>query len=204
MTAALAALTGFLAGSVPFGLLLTRLTGRVDPRTIGSGNVGATNVVRASGLGLGLATLLLDAAKGWLPAAAFAQAAGPSAGAIAGLAAVLGHCFSPWLRLRGGKGVATLLGVVGALAWPWGLLAFVVAWLATVGLLRFASVSSLVASWIAPLVAWRTGSGREALLALVAAALVVTLRHHSNLRRLVRGEEPRFGSRRGGSKAEGS
>ena len=190
-----AAATGFAAGSIPFGLLIARFSGRTDPRTAGSGNVGATNVARTGGLHLGLLTLLLDAAKGALPAWWFLSQGNETAGVAAGLAAVLGHCYSPWLRFHGGKGVATLLGVVGVLVWPAGLGLFAAIWVLLFALFRWASVASLAAAWAMPLLAW---FGQGSLLstgALAFAALVVTLRHHANLRRLFTGEEPRFGDK---------
>jgi len=190
--AAAAAVAGFAVGSIPFGLLIAKFSGRTDPRTAGSGNVGATNVARTGGLHLGLLTLLLDAGKGALPAWWFLNHGSETAGVVAGLAAVLGHCFSPWLRFRGGKGVATLLGIVGVLLWPTGLALFAATWVLLFAVLRWASVASLVAAWAMPLLAW---FGQDSLLlagSLAGAALVVTLRHRTNLRRLFRGEEPRF------------
>ncbi len=156
MTAGLlgAAALGFLLGSIPWGLILLRLAGGPDPRTVGSGNIGATNVVRAGGKALGAATLLLDAAKGSGAAWAFGATSLP--GAVAGGAAILGHCFTPWLRFRGGKGVATFIGCLGAVAWP-ALIAAAAVWLALAVVTRYSSLAALVASAATPPVLWWLG-----------------------------------------------
>lgn len=199
---AVPALVGFLAGSIPFGLLVAKLAGRTDPRSAGSGNVGATNVARTGGLHLGLLTLLLDAAKGAVPAWWFLGQGGEQAGLVAGVAAVLGHCFTPWLRFRGGKGVATLLGIVGVLAWPLGLIVFALTWLVLFASLRWASVASIVAAWTMPPLAWFALGSPWLTAGLALAAAVVTLRHHSNIRRLLRGDEPRFRDKKATSAEE--
>lgn len=191
----LGAAAGFLAGSIPFGLLLARAAGRTDPRLVGSGNVGATNVARTGGLHLGLLTLLLDAAKGALPSAFVLHHHGAVPAAATGFAAVLGHCFSPWLRLRGGKGVATLLGVVGALAWPWGLLTFAAVWIVLMATLRWASVASLAAAGLMPVAVWLSGGPPVFIAVFAATTLVVLFQHRGNIRRLAAGTEPRFGGR---------
>lgn len=190
----LAAVVGFVAGSIPFGLLMAKLAGSRDPRSAGSGNVGATNVARTGGLHLGLLTLIFDAAKAAIPAWLFLGQGGELAGACAGLAALLGHCFSPWLRFRGGKGVATLLGMVGVLVWPTGLLLFAAVFLLLFVALRWVSVASIAATWAMPLLAWFHSGSTLLAGVLGVAAIVVTLRHASNLRRLFAGEEPRFGA----------
>jgi glycerol-3-phosphate acyltransferase PlsY len=184
--------TGYLLGSVPFGLLVSKLAGSTDPRTVGSGNIGATNVTRAGGRGLGVATLALDALKGALPALAFARVS-LLAGALAGLAAIAGHCFPAWLRFRGGKGVATFLGVGAALCWP-AALVFAAAYAATAAAVRIASVASLAATWASCVTALLLGP-QEVAAALLLAALVITWRHRGNLARLRRGEETRMGAR---------
>lgn len=192
---AAAAGAGYVAGSVPFGLLLLRLAGGPDPRRVGSGNIGATNVTRAGGRMLGALTLALDVAKAALPVGV-ATRLGPGPAAACAAGAVMGHCFPVWLRFSGGKGVATLLGASAALAWPVAALAFLGAWGAMLLASRIVSVSSLAASWTAPVAAGLAGAGAPAVGALCVGAALVTFRHRANLRRLRRGEEPRVGSRR--------
>jgi glycerol-3-phosphate acyltransferase PlsY len=188
-------LIGYLVGSVPFGLLLTRLGGAGDIRAIGSGNIGATNVLRTGRKGLALATLLLDILKGLLPAWLGYRWYGPDVAVLAGLGAVVGHCFPVWLWFRGGKGVATAAGVMLALT-PIvtlaALLVFALAFAAT----RIVSVASLAAAVAAPVVAWRLGHAQAAELYLAIAALV-WVKHAGNIRRLLRGKERRltFGRR---------
>ncbi len=200
----LTALIAYLIGATPFGLLLARLAGHGDIRKIGSGNIGATNVLRTGNKGLAALTLLLDAGKGWA-SAAIAGIWGPDTAVVAGLFAVLGHMFPVWLRFRGGKGVATVLGVIAALAWPIAL-ASALLWLATAALFRFSSLASMVSVVAAPpllagmlslqrdgaLPYWLPGEPQHIELFAVLAALVL-LRHHANIRRLVTGQEPRIG-----------
>ncbi|MFO1128051.1 MAG: glycerol-3-phosphate 1-O-acyltransferase PlsY [Rhodospirillales bacterium] len=192
-----AAVVGYLAGSIPFGLLLTRLAGLGDIRRVGSGNIGATNVLRTGNKGLALATLILDGLKGALPVLLFTGDAGASAWApmIAGLAAVIGHNFPVWLRFRGGKGVATTLGVLTALAWPVGLAAAAV-WLAAARLFRYSSLAALVALSSAPFWMLWFADGRRAMLAAVLAVIAV-IRHVDNIRRLAAGEESKIGGKPG-------
>ena len=192
---AAAVVLGFLSGSVPVGLVLLRLSGGPDPRSVGSRNIGATNVTRAGGRGLGAATLILDMAKAFAPAIAFGVL-GPLPAALAGGAAIVGHCFTPWLGFQGGKGVSCLLGAALALAWPFGPLVFVAVWGLGALLTRIVSVASLAATWATLAVTWWTGEPVSAVLALAVGALVVTLRHRTNLRRLVQGREPRLPRRR--------
>jgi acyl phosphate:glycerol-3-phosphate acyltransferase len=192
LTLVVALLLGYLVGSVPFGLLLTRAAGLGDIRSIGSGNIGATNVLRTGRKELAAATLLLDAAKGALPVLLAARFLGPLAALAAGFAALVGHVAPVWLRFRGGKGVATGLGVLLAAAWPVGLFAVVV-WIAVAAVVRFSSLSALAAFAAAPVLAGLLGQTRIAVLALALAA-VVFLRHHENIRRLLAGTEPRIGA----------
>lgn len=189
-----AALAGYLAGSVPFGLLLTRLAGLGDIRRVGSGNIGATNVLRTGHKGLAALTLLLDAAKGAAVVLLMARWGEPFA-LIAALFAVIGHDFPLWLRFRGGKGVATTLGVLAALAWPVGLLASAV-WLAVAVLFRYSSLAALAAFAVSPLLMLWWAGMPAAIVALLLAFLGIA-RHHANIRRLWRGEEPRIGGGRG-------
>jgi acyl phosphate:glycerol-3-phosphate acyltransferase len=185
----IAAVVGYLLGSVPWGLLLTRLAGKGDLRRVGSGNIGATNVLRAGGKGLAAATLLLDAGKGALAALIMGQWS-ETAALVAGLFAVLGHNFPVWLRFRGGKGVATTLGVVLAWAWPAGLLACAV-WLVVAGAFRYSSLAALVALAAAPpLVLAFSGPPAAAVTGILT--VLAFARHHANIRRLLRGEEAKI------------
>ena len=187
-----AALLAYLLGSIPFGLVLTRLAGLGDLRTIGSGNIGATNVLRTGNKALAALTLVLDGAKG-AAAVLIARQFGPEAAMIAGGAALLGHLFPVWLGFRGGKGVATGLGVWLALAWPVGLAACAT-WLVVAALARYSSLASLIAIAIAPLYALVLADRERAALGALLAILIV-LRHHENIRRLVSGREPKIGQR---------
>jgi len=194
----LAGALGFLLGSIPFSWILGRLLGGVDIRSVGSGNVGATNVARALGFSAGGAALLLDAAKG-AAAAILGQALDPAVtGAPGSLAAggmaVLGHNFTPFLGFRGGKGVATGAGVFAILA-PNAVLASVVVFAVAVGWSRIVSLGSLLAAVALPVAAWLTGSPRGAVALALLVAILVIARHRENLSRLARGEEPRIGDR---------
>ncbi len=190
----LGALIGYLIGSIPFGLVLTRLAGLGDIRAIGSGNIGATNVLRTGRKGLALATLLLDGGKAALPALAANLWLGRDMGIVVGLAAFLGHLFPLWLKFRGGKGVASFLGVQLALAWPVGLIACAT-WLGVALLLRISSLAALVAALVSPLAAWWLGDYPFAEVAVVMAAFVF-FKHRANILRLIRGEEPRIGEKK--------
>ncbi|MDX1423251.1 MAG: glycerol-3-phosphate 1-O-acyltransferase PlsY [Kiloniellales bacterium] len=182
---------GYLLGSVPFGLVVTRLAGLGDLRTLGSGNIGATNVLRTGRRSLAAATLLLDAGKG---AAAVLIAAhyGPDTALMAALGAVLGHLFPVWLRFRGGKGVATTLGVLLALAWPVGLAACAT-WLAVALAARISSAAALAATALAPLWAWLIREDLQLVEMSLILAVLVWARHWQNIARLVRGKEPKIG-----------
>ena len=183
---------GYALGSVPFGLILTRLTGAGDLRSIGSGNIGATNVLRTGRKGLAASTLLLDLAKGLLAVLLVGQW-WPGAEPVAALGAVLGHCFPVWLRFKGGKGVATMMGVSLGLAWPIGLV-YAVVWLGVLGLTRISSAGGLCAAVAAPVAALVLGQ-RDAALALALLALLVIWLHRANIARLRAGIEPRVGSK---------
>ncbi|WP_421847275.1 glycerol-3-phosphate 1-O-acyltransferase PlsY [Novosphingobium sp.] len=182
----------YLLGSVPFGLLLTRLFGAGDLRSIGSGNIGATNVLRTGRKGLAAATLLLDLAKG-AAAVLLARALFPGTEALAALAAVIGHCFPVWLRFNGGKGVATTMGVSLALAWPIGL-AYAVVWIGVLAVTRISSLGGLCAVIAAPIAALLTGHGSYAPVLVLLALLVLWL-HRANIARLRAGTEPRIGQK---------
>lgn len=183
---------GYLLGSIPFGLLLTRAFGTGDLRSIGSGNIGATNVLRTGRKGLAAATLVLDGLKGFV-AVWLAWRWFPVAAPMAALGAVLGHCFPLWLKFRGGKGVATTLGVTLGLAWPIGL-AYALVWLAMVALTRISSLAGMSAALAAPLAAWLTGHGAFVPVLAAIAALVLWL-HRANIARLRAGTEPKVGQK---------
>ncbi len=189
-----AALLGYLLGSIPFGLLLTRAAGLGDIRAIGSGNIGATNVLRTGNRALAAATLLLDGGKGAAAVLLAARLVSADAGLIAGFAAVLGHNFPVWLRFRGGKGVATTIGTALAAAWPVGLIMGAV-WLAMAALLRYSSLAALAALLAAPIAAYALGEPRVAALAALLAMLGYW-RHGENIRRLLAGAEPKIGARK--------
>ncbi len=187
-------LAGFAVGAVPFGYLIGRAAG-IDVRRVGSGNIGAANLLRSVGRTAALLTLALDVGKGAIPVA-LARGAGlaPEWQAAAAAAAVLGHIYTPFLKFRGGKGVATTLGALAVATWPVGA-ASVAVWLATVALFRFTSLAALVAAVLLPGLAWWL-DGRGAFVALaVGLALLLVWRHRQNIERLRRGTEPRIGQR---------
>ena len=189
---ALAGLLSYLAGAVPFGLLLTRLAGLGDLRAIGSGNIGATNVLRTGRRGLAIATLALDAAKGLLAVVVSGLACGPACAAVAAMCVVAGHCFPVWLGFRGGKGVATGLGAMLGLDWRVGVAACA-AWLAAAWLSRISSVGAL-AAMAAGGALGAVVMGWPAWAAAVLVAALVVARHRGNIGRLLAGTEPRIGA----------
>ncbi|MET4103702.1 glycerol-3-phosphate acyltransferase PlsY [Roseovarius sp. MBR-78] len=185
------AVIGYLLGSIPFGMVLARLMGLGNLREIGSGNIGATNVLRTGNKAAAALTLLLDGGKGAVAVLLARALAGEDAAQIAGFAAFLGHCYPVWLRFAGGKGVATFLGLLLALAWPVGIAACLT-WLATAVLMRISSLAALVAAVAAPLWMLILGQGGAVVLAIALAALILW-RHRSNIARLRAGTEPRIG-----------
>lgn len=190
---ALWAIAGYLLGSVPFGIILTRAMGLGDLRSIGSGNIGATNVLRTGNRKAAAATLVLDGAKGAVAVLLARWLGGETAAQVAGLAAFAGHCWPVWLRFKGGKGVATFLGILLALAWPVGLAACAT-WLATAVTARISSLSALVAAASSTL--WALLFGATGVIALtLALTVLVVLRHASNIARLRAGTEPRIGQK---------
>ena len=190
-----ALLAGYLLGSILFGVILTRMAGAGDLRSIGSGNIGATNVLRTGRKGLAAATLLLDALKG-VVAVLLVERLSPGNGVLAAIGAFAGHCYPVWLRFRGGKGVATLLGLVLALHWPSGVV-FAGVWLAMLALLRISSMAGLAAAISAPVSA-ALFQRFDLVLLFLALALIVVWKHRANIDRLIAGTEPRVGGAAGG------
>jgi glycerol-3-phosphate acyltransferase PlsY len=189
----LALVIGYLLGSIPFGLVLTRLAGTQDLRTIGSGNIGATNVLRTGRKGLAAATLILDALKGTAAVLIGGYLGGPDAAMLGGLGAFLGHLFPAWLKFRGGKGVAVYIGILIGLIWPAAIL-FCLIWLALAFALRYSSLSALTASVITPIVLWLIG--HTALATLFAAlTLLLIYMHRENIKRLMAGTEGKIGQK---------
>ncbi|AGK58708.1 glycerol-3-phosphate acyltransferase PlsY [Hyphomicrobium denitrificans 1NES1] len=184
---------GYLLGAIPFGLLLTHLAGLGDVRQIGSGNIGATNVLRTGHRGLAAATLLLDAAKGAAAVLIANYCFGQTAAAIAGLGALLGHIFPVWLKFKGGKGVATFLGVLSAMAWEVAAI-FAIVWLAVAAVTRISSLSAMVATVAVPIGAWVLGYNQVAAVSVLMAAIIL-IKHRGNIRRLLAGEEPKIGAK---------
>ncbi|WP_213772649.1 glycerol-3-phosphate 1-O-acyltransferase PlsY [Bradyrhizobium sp. dw_78] len=185
---------GYLLGSIPFGLILTRLAGTQDLRSVGSGNIGATNVLRTGRKGLAAATLILDMLKGTAAVLIAGLSDGPNAAMLAALGAFLGHLFPIWIKFRGGKGVATYIGVLIGLFWPAAIL-FCVVWLATAAITRYSSLSALVASVVTPIFLWWFGH-----LALASLFAVLTLllfyKHRENIMRLQAGTESKIGQKK--------
>ncbi len=185
---------GYLLGSVPFGIVITRAMGLGDVRQIGSGNIGATNVLRTGSRPAALATFLLDSGKGAIAVLLARWWAGEDAAQVAALASFLGHCFPVWLSFRGGKGVATFFGTLAALAWPVALAA-AATWLVVAGALRYSSLAGLMAVGMAPVWAALMGRG-ELVMLCIALAVIIYGRHAGNIRRLRDGTEPRIGRKK--------
>ncbi|CUW96671.1 conserved hypothetical protein; putative membrane protein [Agrobacterium fabacearum S56] len=190
---ALAALIGYLFGSIPFGLLLTRMAGLGDVRKIGSGNIGATNVLRTGNKKLAAATLLLDALKGTAAVLVANALWGYEASLVAGFFAFLGHLFPVWLGFKGGKGVATYIGVLLGAA-PLMMLAFALIWLATAFITRYSSLSALVAMLVIPVALWIVGPEKTALL-VTLLSVISWWKHRENIARLLAGTECRIGQK---------
>ena len=198
LPALLAIVTGYLLGSIPFGLLLTRAAGLGDVRAIGSGNIGATNVLRTGNKGLAAATLILDALKGavavWIAkAGVFGLLPALDIGFVAGFGALLGHIFPVWLGLKGGKGVATYIGVLLGLFWQVAAI-FCGIWIVVALITRISSLAALVAIALTPAGIWLAGYPEIAVLLLVPSMLLIW-KHETNIRRLLKGEEPRIGAK---------
>jgi glycerol-3-phosphate acyltransferase PlsY len=192
LAAALAFVFGYLAGTIPFGLIITRLAGTTDIRAIGSGNIGATNVLRTGRKDLAAATLVCDALKGTAAVLAASRFGGHDLAVVAGLGAFLGHLFPVWLKFKGGKGVATFIGLLIAFAWPVAL-GFGAIWLIVAATTRYSSLSALIASAATPVMLWGFGEAREAGLFAILAALLWVM-HRTNIERLLAGAEGKIGA----------
>lgn len=190
-----AAFGGYLAGSVPFGLLLTKMAGLGDIREIGSGNIGATNVYRTGRKDLALATLLLDSLKAGLIALFFSYFFDRHVGFVAGAAAFAGHCYPLWLKFRGGKGVATYAGLLSFVSWP-GLAVALPVWFGFALLFRISSLAALAAAIAAPIGAWLLGEDRFIVIGLACLSAFVFFTHRENIARLLKGEEKRMGGQK--------
>jgi glycerol-3-phosphate acyltransferase PlsY len=184
---------GYLLGSIPFGLVLTRLAGTQDLRSIGSGNIGATNVLRTGRKGLAAATLLLDMLKGTAAVIIAAYFGNAEAAMLAGLGAFLGHLFPVWLKFKGGKGVAVYIGILIGLFWP-GAIVFCAVWLITAVISRYSSLSALMASVVTPIFLWWFGHATLAMLFALLSLLLIYM-HRENIRRLRAGTEGRIGQK---------
>ena len=193
MTFAFAFVVGYLLGSIPFGLILTRAAGGPDVRTIGSGNIGATNVLRTGRKGLAAATLLCDTLKGTAAVLLATHYAMPDAALVAGLGAFLGHLFPVWLKFKGGKGVAVYIGVLIGLCWPAALI-FCTVWIAVAAVSRYSSLAALIASALTPFALWLFGQPRTAALFLLLSALLWIM-HRANIARLLNGSEGKIGAK---------
>lgn len=201
LTLGLVAIGGYLLGSIPFGVILTRAAGAGDVRNIGSGNIGATNVLRTGRKDLAIATLILDAGKGAVALLIARHLFGEAAGAIAGGAAFMGHLFPVWLGFKGGKGVATFFGLILAACWPLGLMA-AATWLIVAFALRYSSLAALVAAALTPLYALLPlptlglPAPTAILILAVFTAVLIYIRHHENIARLLKGAEPKIGAKK--------
>jgi acyl phosphate:glycerol-3-phosphate acyltransferase len=184
---------GYLCGSIPFGILLTRLAGGPDLRTVGSGNIGATNVLRTGRRGLAAATLIGDMLKGTIAVVLTRHLLGHDFALVAAVGAFLGHLFPVWLRFRGGKGVATYIGVVLGIAWP-AAIVFCAVWLAIAAISRYSSLAALIASAVTPVFLWWRGDTTEAVVFLLLSA-VLWIMHRGNIGRLLSGTEGKIGAR---------
>ncbi|HEV7259057.1 MAG TPA: glycerol-3-phosphate 1-O-acyltransferase PlsY [Bosea sp. (in: a-proteobacteria)] len=192
---AAALLVGYLLGSIPFGVILTKLSGGPDLRSIGSGNIGATNVLRTGNKKLAALTLLGDMLKGTVAVLiGFHALGGPQAALVAGLGAFLGHLFPVWVGFKGGKGVATYLGILIGLAWPVAL-AFAAIWLSVAKLSKYSSLSALTASVATPLILWFAAGQRQAALLMAALTVLLWFMHRSNIARLLSGSEGKIGQK---------
>ncbi len=198
---ALGLVISYLIGSIPFGVILTRMTGAGDLRSIGSGNIGATNVLRTGRKGLALATLVLDALKGALPVLVAGRFFGPDMAIVAGLGTVLGHCFPIWLKFAGGKGVATAIGVVFMLT-PFTGLIVLVLFILIVAITRYVSLASIIAALVSIPTAYLLDRVQAAEL-YVALALIIVLKHRTNLYRLITGTEPKVSLSKPSSSGDG-
>ncbi|WP_424968222.1 glycerol-3-phosphate 1-O-acyltransferase PlsY [Dinoroseobacter sp. S375] len=193
---ALVALAAYLLGAVPFGMVIAKLMGLGNLREIGSGNIGATNVLRTGSKPAAAATLILDAGKGAVAVLIARAAFGEDAAQLAGAAAFLGHCFPVYLKFKGGKGVATFLGTLLALAWPLGVAACLI-WLLCAAAFRFSSLSALIAALMTPVFAW--GFGRpDAAAFCTFLGVLIWIRHRENIIRLLSGSEPKIGAKKKG------
>jgi acyl phosphate:glycerol-3-phosphate acyltransferase len=184
---------GYLCGSIPFGILLTRLAGGPDLRSVGSGNIGATNVLRTGRRGLAAATLIGDMLKGTIAVLVTRHVLGHDFALVAAVGAFLGHLFPVWLRFRGGKGVATYIGVLLGIAWP-AAIVFCAVWLAVAAVSRYSSLAALIASAVTPVFLWWRGDTTEALVFLLLSA-VLWIMHRGNIGRLLSGTEGKIGAR---------
>jgi acyl phosphate:glycerol-3-phosphate acyltransferase len=190
---ALAVIIGYLLGSIPFGLVLTRMAGTADLRSIGSGNIGATNVLRTGRKGLAAATLICDMLKGTIAVIVAGTFGGPDAAMLAATAAFLGHLFPVWLRFKGGKGIATGLGILLAVSWQTGI-AVAIIWIVIAAAFRYSSLASLIACAAAPVILWFIGTPSQALLFLILGVLTFVM-HRGNIARLWQGTEGRIGQK---------
>jgi len=183
---------GYLLGSIPFGLVLTRLAGTQDLRSIGSGNIGATNVLRTGRKGLAAATLIFDVLKGTVAVLVAGHFGGQDAAVLAALGAFVGHLFPVWLKFQGGKGVATFIGLLIALAWP-SALVFCLVWLAVAFLTRYSSLAGLTASLVTVAFLWFARYPQEVAALVTVLTVLMWAKHHTNIRRLVAGTEGKIG-----------